>query len=182
MLGDLTAKVLVILAGLIACGACAAALMEPAVEEAEEENVFGGADAGRDPLLDGDPAVVGPGGTVVADRAVVGANVVGPAVEEPAAVVIPGVVVWATILVALVLTGWAVVTPAAKLARPALIAGLCVLVGTLLAWGLGLAGASDYPLNGTALAAWLSVAFSLLAAWLIVAVLSTPGVNEAVPA
>ena len=170
MLGDLTAKVLVILAGLIACGACAAQLFAPAVAEADEENLFAERDAAvvADRDLDGD---------LDADAAVVA-----PVVREPERVIIPAVVVWGAILVGIVLTGWAVVTPAARLARPALIAGVCVLIGVLLAWVLGAAGASAYPLNGTALLAWLSVAVCLIAAWLIVAVLSTPGVNEAVPA
>ena len=179
MLGDITAKVLVILAGLIACGACAAALIPPAVDEAEDDpDLFEAAEARPlvdDPLVD-DPLVGG--GGVVADG-----RVVAPVPDdEPEEVVIPGAVIGVVLVVGLILTGWAVMTPAPLLARPALVAGLCVLVGTLLAWGLDLAGVSRYPLPWAGLAAWLSVAFSLLAAWLILAVLSGPGMNEAVPA
>ena len=178
MLGDITAKVLVILAGLIACGACAAALIPPAVDEAEDDpDLFEAAETRpADGLLIDDDVLAD--GAVAAD-----ARVVAPVLDdEPEEVVIPGVVVGLVLLVGLVLTGWAVMTPAPLLARPALIAGLCVLVGTLLAWGLDLAGVSEYPLPWAGLAAWLSVAFSLLAAWLILAVLSGPGMNEAVPA
>ena len=199
MLGDVIAKVLVILAGLIACGACAASLFGPAVEEADEEGMFESVDDDRGVLggpLDGpdaavalpDEAVIGDGG-VAADGGVTGGAVVAADVDagvrvadEPERVVVPALVVWAVLLVGLVLTAWAVMTPAASLARPALIAGCCVLIGVLIAWVLGAAGASDYPLPWTALAAWVSVGLSLIAAWLIVAVLSTPGVNEAVPA
>ena len=191
MLGDVTAKVMVILAGLIACGVCAAALIPPAVDEADEGDALEvetvvGARPGDDLLVDdriirGDGAVVAD--PVVGDPVVGNRRVVAPALaDEPEEVVIPGAVIGLVLVVGLILTGWALLTPAVKLARPALIAGLCVLVGTLLAWGLGLAGVSEYPLPWEALAAWLSVAFSLLGAWLILAVLSGPGTNEAVPA
>ena len=183
MSGDITAKILVVLAGLIACGACVGALFEPAVEEADEEGMFAEVGDGRPAApLARDRDVVVDGGVVAADGAVVTTGVGGVrVVDEPERVIVPALVVWAGILVGIVLTAWAVMTPAASLGRPALIAGLCVLVGVGLAWALSAADLSDYHLNSTALLAWLSVAFSLLAAWLIISVLSTPGEDEIVP-
>ncbi|QDT14744.1 hypothetical protein [Alienimonas californiensis] len=222
--GEVITKVLVLLAGLIAMGACAGPLLyDPAVEEAEEENVLqteprgpllgdakpvpaidedanlddGNLDDGA--LIDeepGDDAVVV---DTLPEEAVIGGPVPEAAEGEVAATtepaildvpdlagdpertVIPFFVTLPVLLIALALTVWAMVTPAAALGRPALIAGLFVLLGTLLAWGLYEAGLSEFAMNGTALTAWLCVGFTLLAAWLVIDVLSTPSEDEAVP-
>ena len=168
--GEVTTKLLVVLAGLIACGACVSPLLfDPAVEEAEEEGLL---DPDRDPAgFDADGVLRDREGAVIAP-------VLG---DEPERAAVPFFVTVAALLVALVLTGWAVATPAAKLARPALIAGVCVLVGTALAWAAWVGGVSEFPMTGTPLIAWLSVGLTLLAAWLVMGVLARPSTSEAVP-
>ncbi|MFH5805792.1 hypothetical protein [Alienimonas sp. DA493] len=222
--GEVITKVLVLLAGLIAMGACAGPLLyDPAVEEAEEEDVLETEDRG--PLL-GDPEPAPPldddpdsedettddaalieeapadDDAVVVDTLPEEAVIGGPVPEEgdgeaavdpdpidaapdlagdPERTVIPFFVTLPMLLIALALTVWAMVKPAANLGRPALIAGALVLLGTLLAWGLYEAGLSEFEMNGTALAAWLCVGVTLLAAWLVIDVLSEPGEDETVP-
>ena len=128
------------------------------------------------------------GGTaVVATDPVVGAPVVGapvvgaPLATDPEEVAIPFFVTIPVLLIAILLTGWAMLTPAEALGRPALIAGVCVLIGTALAWALYAGGVSEFAMTGAALAAWICVGLTLLAAWLVIDVLSTPGEDEAVP-
>ena len=209
MSGEVTTKLLVLMAGLIACGACASPLLfDPAVEEAGEENLVdadadsvGPAPRDADPVAlpdsvvigeDDDAAVAGApavvdGAAVTADPVVVAPVApVAPAAREPligdpvvlddrdrTRAVVPFFVLIPILLVALALTAWAMLTPAAALGRPALIAGLCVLAGTLLAWGLDAADLSRFEMNGSALTAWLTVGLTLIAAWLVISVLST---------
>ena len=258
--GEVVTKLLVLFAGLIACGVCVSPLLsDPAVEEAEEEDILE-TDVADDPIfadrvvadpavadravVDADPALVdGPavdspavvgdpeddlvydgdldgdagaavdtmpdsltipdedvpgenlsaGGTaVVATDPVVGAPVVGapvvgapvvgaPLATDPEEVAIPFFVTIPVLLIAILLTGWAMLTPAEALGRPSLIAGVCVLIGTALAWALYAGGVSEFAMTGAALAAWICVGLTLLAAWLVIDVLSTPGEDEAVP-
>ena len=180
--GDLTTKVLVVMAGLIACGACVGPLLyDPAVAEADEENLVSTERAdlvndglGDRAIVDGDPydgdAVVAPGAAVAPVIA-----------TDPDRAAVPFFVTLAVLLVTLCLTVWALLTPAAALGRPALIAGVCVLIGTVLAWVLYEAGVSRFPMDGRALAAWLCVGFTLIAAWLVENVLSTQAEDDAVP-
>ena len=122
------------------------------------------------------------GAAVVVTDPVVGAPVVGaPLATDPEEVAIPFFVTLPVLLIAILLTGWAMLTPAEALGRPALIAGVCVLIGTALAWALYAGGVSEFAMSGAALAAWICVGLTLLAAWLVIDVLSTPGEDEAVP-
>ena len=194
MSGELTTKLLVLLAGLIAVGACASELLfDPAVEEAREEGVLDDVGGNRTGAVTEDGLLVDPDRPVppvLADDAAVATaettaetTVVAPVLaDDPERAVIPGVVTWCVLIAALILVAWVVVTPAASLGRPSLIAGACVLVGVLLAWGLGAAGVSPYGLDGTALTAWVSVGLSLIAAWVVADVLSRPDANEGIPA
>ena len=174
--GDILTKVLVVMAGLIACGACVGPLLyDPAVAEADEENLVSTERAGL---------AVDPDGDGIAERGAVvapGAAVAPVVATDPDRAAVPFFVTLAVLLVTLCLTVWALLTPAAALGRPALIAGICVLIGTVLAWVLYEAGVSRFPMDGRALAAWLCVGFTLLAAWLVENVLSTQAEDDAVP-
>ena len=201
--GEVMTKALVLMAGLIAVGATASSLVfDPAVREAERENLL--ETPARGPLVVDDAVVVRPAdadGTLadaaVADAAVAdeapaddfppddlpteeNVLVVAPA-ADPTATVVPFFVTLPLLVVALAFTVWAMIRPAEALGRPALIAGAIVLVGTLAAWGLYEAGLSEIAMTGTALTAWITVGLSLLAAWLVADVLSTPSEDEAVP-
>jgi len=146
-----------------------------------------------DPLtdgpLDGEPLDGGPldeeplDEGVLDEEAVVVADpvIVGPAAEDPAETVVPFFITIPALVVALIFTVWTMVKPAAELGRPALIAGIVVLVCTLVAWGLYVTDVSEFAMTGRALAAWLCVGFTLLAAWLVVDVLSGPPEDDATP-
>ena len=189
MSGDLLTKTLVVCAGLIATGACAGPLLfDPAVEEADEEDLVA---TDRTPVVDvdvaantgpvvGDPVVGDP--VVAADGTVVETGVVAGRVMDPDRTAVPFFVALPAMLVCLALTVWAVLTPAADLGRPCLIAGALVVLGTLLAWALWAAGVSPFPMTGTPLAAWLCVGFTLLAVWLVENVLGEQASDEAVAA
>ncbi len=232
--GDVITKVLVLMAGLIALGASASPLLfDPAVEEAEDEQVLAtpptpavrddavGNDAVRndavivnetaaiaggnavavegdavgtetvvvtDPVaadpLAADPVAADPlaADPVAADAAVVADPlVVAPLAGDPEPTVVPFFVTIPLLIAALVLTIWAMLTPAARLGRPALICGVIVLLGTAIAWGLYAAGVSEIEMTGTPLAAWLCVGFTLIAAWLVTDVLASPAEDDAVP-
>ncbi|NNJ26799.1 hypothetical protein [Alienimonas chondri] len=194
--GDVIIKVLVLLAGLTAVGASVSPLLfDPAVEEAEEEDILE-TDA-RDPLLDPNPIrdenadldLVALPENVDGDATVVTDPVeADPLLDDaplirsdPERSVIPFFVTIPVIVIALCFTVWAMLTPAGELGQPALFAGIVVLLGTALAWFLYEVGVSEFEMTGTALAAWLSVGFTLLAVWLIADVLSSPAEDDAVP-
>ena len=88
--------------------------------------------------------------------------------DDPGETAVPAAVSVVLTLVILAVTVWAMLTPAEALGWPCVIAGGIAAVLAVLAFALAAGGAWEVAVGVRTLAAWLSVAASLIAAGLIV--------------